>query len=432
MDLTFSARNVLAGSAILGVVGGVVGCFALLRRQSLLGDALAHAALPGVCLAYLATGSKSPLPLFLGALGAGVLGALAILGTVRSSRIKEDAAIGIVLSVFFGAGIVLLTHIQKLPTGNQSGLDKFLFGQAATLMQRDVAFMAVVAAAVLAAVALFYKELKLLAFDRAFGESLGLPMRRLEVFLTTLLAIVVVVGLQTVGVVLIVATLVTPAAAARQWTDRLGVMLLLAAGIGAGSGVAGALASASIPRLPTGPVIVLAATAVLAVSLVAAPHRGLLWAWVRERRTGAQVRRENLLKDLYRLGEEGGAWEPVTSPVLRGLRGGSPSDLARPARRLAAAGLLEVQGDSLRLTGAGLAEAERVVRKHRLWEVFLTHRLELPSDHVHGPAEAMEHALSDEAVEELAAKLGHPLQDPHGRRIPPARPAARLDAGSGR
>ncbi len=424
LGLSFTARNVLAGATILGVTGGVLGCFALLRRQSLLGDALAHAALPGVCLGFLVSGSKAPLPLFLGAMAAGLVGSLFILAAVRWSRVKEDAAIGIVLSVFFGVGIVLLTYIQKLPGGNQSGLDKFLFGQAAALVSEDVALMALLSALVLGTVALSYKELKILVFDRDFGASLGLPMRRVEVLLTLLLVTVVVVGLQTVGVVLIVATLVTPAAAARQWTEKLGVMVLLSAAIGAVSGVAGALTSATVARLPTGPVIVLAASALLVVSLLFAPQRGLLWAWLRERRVAARIRRENLLKDLYRIGEDRGDWARfVSAPRLMGVRGVSAPRLAASAGPLSTARLVERRGDALRLTPRGLAEAAGVVRKHRLWELYLTRRLELPSDHVHGPAEAKEHALSEEAVARLDTVLGHPQADPHGRPIP--RPEAR-------
>lgn len=417
--LSFTARNVLAGATILGVTGGVLGCFALLRRQSLLGDALAHAALPGVCLGFLVSGSKSPLPLFLGAMAAGLVGALMILAVVRWSRVKEDSAIGIVLSVFFGVGIVLLTYIQRLPGGNQSGLDKYLFGQAAALVPEDVQLMAILSGIVLLVVALAWKELKVLAFDRDFGASLGLPMRRAEVLLTLLLVTVVVVGLQTVGVVLIVATLVTPAAAARQWTERLGTMVALSAGIGAAAGVAGALTSASIPRLPTGPTIVLAASAVLVVSLLLAPSRGLVWAWVRERKVTARIRRENLLKDLYRIGEDRGDWRRfVSAPQLMGVRGVSPPRLAASVGPLSSQSLIERRGDDLRLTSRGLAEAAEVVRKHRLWELYLTRRLELPSDHVHRPAEAMEHALDEAAVARLDELLDHPTHDPHGRLIP--------------
>jgi manganese/zinc/iron transport system permease protein len=425
MELSFTARNVLIGATLLGALGGMLGSFALLRRQSLLGDALAHAALPGVCIAFLLTGSKSPLPLFTGALAAGLAGALLILATVRWSRIKEDSAIGIILSVFFGVGIVLLTHIQKLPAGNQSGLDKYLFGQAATLVVEDLQVMAVLGAAVLAVVLALFKEFKLLSFDPGFAASLGLPVRRLEVLMTLLLVVVVVVGLQTVGVVLIVATLITPAAAARQWTDRLGTMVALSAGIGAAAGIVGSLASATVPRLPTGPVIVMVSSSVLILSLLFAPGRGLAWGLLRERQVAARIRRENLLKDLYRLGEGAGGpgdqrgW--VSWPVLMGVRGQTGGELERGVRRLTSAGLVERQGDGLRLTPAGVEEAEGVVRKHRLWEVYLTRRLDLPVDHVHRDAEAMEHALSDEAVDHLEEILGHPEVDPHGRAIPPRR-----------
>jgi manganese/zinc/iron transport system permease protein len=422
MELTFTARNVLIGATLLGALGGTLGSFALLRRQSLLGDALAHAALPGVCIAYLITGTKSPLPLFAGALAAGLLGSLLILATVRWSRIKEDSAIGIVLSVFFGIGIVLLTLIQKLPAGNQSGLDKYLFGQAATLVEDDLKVMAVLGAIVVAFVLIFYKEFKLLSFDREFGSSLGLPMRKLEVLLTLLLVVVVVVGLQTVGVVLIVATLITPAAAARQWTDRLGAMLLLSAGIGAAAGAAGSLVSASMAKLPTGPVIVLVSSSVLIVSLLLAPRRGILWAQLRERQVAERIRRENLLKDLYLLGERKADWDTaLTWPHLMGVRGQTGRELARNARPLVAEGLAERTGDTLRLTDAGREEAEQVVRKHRIWEVYLSRRLELPSDHVHRDAEAMEHALTEAAVTDLEEALGFPTVDPHGSPIPSRR-----------
>ena len=424
LGLSFTARNVLIGATLLGALGGMLGSVALLRRQSLLGDALAHAALPGVCLGFLLTGSKSPLPLFTGALAAGLLGALLILAIVRWSRIKEDSAIGIILSVFFGIGIVLLTYIQKLPSGNQSGLDKYLFGQAATLVEEDLKVMAVLGGIVTLTVLAFYKELKLLAFDPGFGASLGLPVRRLEVLLTLLLVVVVVVGLQTVGVVLIVATLITPAAAARQWTDRLGFMVLLSSAIGALAGVAGSLASSLVPRLPTGPVIVVVSSGVLIVSLLFAPGRGLLQALLRERSVGARIRRENLLKDLYLQKERSGVWESFISWAhLMGVRGQTGRELERTARSLAADGLVEMTEDSLRLTPAGLREAESVVRKHRLWEVYLTRRLELPSDHVHRDAEAMEHALTEKAVETLEEILGFPAVDPHGRAIPPRRTA---------
>jgi manganese/zinc/iron transport system permease protein len=424
LEWTYTLRNVLLGASILGLIGGVMGAFALLRRQSLLGDALAHAALPGVCLVFLLTGSKQPIPLLLGALAAGVAGALVVLGIVRGSRVKEDSAIGLVLSVFFGFGIVLLTRIQKLPGGNQSGLDKFLFGQAATLGVDDLKLMSVVAVAVLTFTVLFFKEFKLVSFDPTFGQTLGFPMRWIDIGLTSLLVVVVVVGLQTVGVVLMVATLVTPAAAARQWTDRLATMVLLSGTIGATAGALGAVLSASIPRLPTGPMIVLISSAILVVSLLFAPRRGILWSRIRERSARDRIRGENLLKDIYLAGERtGGHYHDfVALPALMGMRGQSASAVRSVATRLRRHGWLEPEDDALRLTEAGRGEAERLVRKHRLWELYLTRRLELAADHVHRDAETMEHALTDENVAELDRLLGYPTLDPHGRAIPTPNP----------
>jgi len=426
MDLewTTTLRNVLLGATLLGGVGGLVGSFALLRRQSLLGDALAHAALPGVAVAYLLTGSKHPLPILLGATVAGVLGALLMLAVVRGSRIKQDSAMGIVLSVFFGAGIVLLTVIQRMPGGNKAGLDHFLFGQAATMLPRDVVVMAVLAAVVLLVVLLLYKEFKLLSFDPEFGASLGLPMLGLEITLTVLLVVVVVSGLQMVGVILMVAALVVPAAAARQWTERLGAMLVIAALIGAGSGATGAVVSAAVPRMPTGPTIVIISSGLMLLSLLLAPRRGIVWRGLRARQLTGRIRRDHLLKDLYALGERAGDLSrPASAAALMGVRDTGGRSLASVLRALRQRGWIQPTGDGVRLTTEGRSEAAQVVRKHRLWELYLSRRLDLPEDHVHRPAEDMEHALTDEAVESLAALLGYPTEDPHGQPIPPGRAA---------
>lgn len=417
--LSFTLRNVLLGATLLGLTGGVLGSFALLRRQSLLGDSLAHAALPGVVLAFLITQSKSPLPLLLGALLAGIAGSLFILLITRYSRLKDDAAFGIVLSVFFGAGIVLLTWIQKLPGGNQSGLDKFLFGQAATLVQKDLYLMGGLGFLVLGLVALFFKEFKLLSFDREFGASLGFPMRAVEILLTSLLVLVVVLGLQTVGVILMVATLVAPAAAARQWTDRLGAMVLLAGVFGALAGIAGTLGSNSIERLPTGPSIVLAASLLFVASLLFAPSRGVIWSALRRRRNNQRIQREHLLTDLYRYGEERGDFMgAVPGAVLSSEYSSRMGTLRRATRALQRADLLIERGEDWCLTPSGLAAAGNIVRKHRLWELYLSRYLELPSDHVHRDADAMEHSLSDAEADRIAELLGHPETDPHGEVIP--------------
>ncbi|MBK5227202.1 MAG: metal ABC transporter permease [Actinobacteria bacterium] len=288
----YTLRVVAAGSAILGITSGVLGSFAVLRKQSLLGDAISHAALPGVALAYLLTSSKSPLVLVLGAALAGWLGTLSVRSIVKRSRIKQDTALGLVMSVFFGVGLVLLTYIQRLPDASKAGLNTFLFGQAAAMLGRDVATMFVLGSLAVLAVVVFWKEFKLLSFDPAFAASMGFPVQLLEVLLTTLLVVAIAIGLQAVGVVLMSALVVAPAAAARQWTDRLGIMVILAAAFGAASGVTGAAVSSSVEHLPTGPTIVLVASVIVALSFAFAPGRGLVARTILQRRSNRRFRLE--------------------------------------------------------------------------------------------------------------------------------------------
>ncbi len=280
----YTLMIVAVGAALLGAVSGALGTYAVLRRQSLLGDAISHAALPGISLAFLLTGSKTPLILVLGAAIAGWLGTLLIMAVVSMTRIKYDSALGIVLSTFFGFGLVLHTLIQRTGNANQAGLDTFLFGQAATILERDVLTIGGLGGVAITVMFIFWKELKLLVFDEGFAASLGLPTRTLDALLTSLLVIAIVLGLQAVGAVLMSAMLVAPAVAARQWTDRLSVMMLLAACFGALAGVSGTVISSRAERIPTGPTIVLCATAIVAVSIAFASNRGLLWDWIRQQR----------------------------------------------------------------------------------------------------------------------------------------------------
>lgn len=277
----YTLRTVALGTALLGVVSGALGAFALLRKQSLMGDAISHAALPGVVLAFMLTGLKGPLVLMTGAAIAGIAGVLVVVLLTRTTRIKQDSSLGIILAVFFGFGLMLLTFLQNNPDARQAGLNHFLFGQAATLLAGDVLVMALFGGAALALMLIFWKEFKLLSFDRDFGASLGLPMQWLEILITFLLVIAIVIGLQAVGVVLMSAMVVAPAAAARQWTDRLGVMVALSAFFGALAGVTGTLISTTAGGLSTGPVIVLCISAIAAGSLLFAPQRGMAWAWWR-------------------------------------------------------------------------------------------------------------------------------------------------------
>ena len=271
-----NVRWVLAGTLLLGISSGVLGTFAMLRRRSLMGDVLAHTALPGVAVAFLLTQTKSVLPLLAGAVVAGLIGTWCIDVVTRNSRIKEDTAQAMVLSVFFGLGIVLLTYIAQSGAAGQSGLNRFLFGQAASLVGSDVRVIAAAAAVLTLLIVLFYKEFKVLTFDPGFGAGMGLNIRGLDRLLMLMVVVGVSIGLQAVGVVLMAALLVTPAAAARYWTDRLGVMLVLAGAFGGLAGAAGTVISLFGPRLATGPLIVLSATAVFLVSLALGLRGGLV------------------------------------------------------------------------------------------------------------------------------------------------------------
>lgn len=267
---------ILFGSILLGISSGVIGCFAYLRKQSLMGDALSHAALPGVCLAFILTGVKSIFFFLIGAVVSGILATISIGFITRQTRIKQDSALGIILTVFFGIGIVLLTQIQHSASGNQSGLDKFLFGQAASMISTDVFTMGGICLFIIGMSFLFYKEFKLLSFDPGFAKGIGLPITILDQLIMLLMVIAVVIGIQAVGVVLMAALLITPAVSARYWTEKLHVMIILAGMFGAISGFIGTVISTWANNLPTGPLIVLAATSIFVISVIFAPNRGVI------------------------------------------------------------------------------------------------------------------------------------------------------------
>lgn len=283
---------ILMGSLLLGLGSGVIGAFTFLRKQSLLGDTLAHAALPGICIAFMLTEVKSMGLFMLGAIVSGVIATLGIHIITKFSRIKQDAALGIVLTVFFGVGVVLMTKIQHSGSGNQSGLDKYMFGQAASMMLSDVYLMAGISLVLIVVCTLLFKEFKLICFDPAFARGLGFKVALLEQLLLLFTVIAVVIGIQAVGVVLVAALLITPAVAARYWSETLGIMVVLAGLFGALSGTVGTMISSSVSNLPTGPVTVLSATALFTFSFLFAPAKGLVFKWMRQAKHRYDLKRQ--------------------------------------------------------------------------------------------------------------------------------------------
>ncbi len=355
----YTLRTVASGVVILGIVSGAFGAFALLRRQSLLGDAMSHAAFPGVVLAFMLTGQKSPLVLVLGAIAAGLAGVLLLIAITRYTRIKEDTSLGIILSVFFGFGLVLLTWLQRNPDARQAGLSSFLFGQAATLLRSDVVVMAAFGGSALLLMAIFWKEFKLLSFDREFGASLGFPMGLLDALLTFLLVVAIVIGLQTVGVILMSAMVVAPAASARQWTNRIGSMVILSAAFGAVSGLGGAVISSMGSGLSTGPVIVLCASAIVLVSLLFAPGRGVVWNQLRRRQRRQRIQAGQVLANLYLLASQHSDPTHAHSVRALALMGTRDSELNASLEYLEQSGWVQqFENDEWSLTEAGLQQAQ--------------------------------------------------------------------------
>lgn len=350
----YTLRTITLGTAVLGAICGMLGSFAVLRKESLLGDAISHAALPGIALAFIITGAKDSGVLLLGALVSGLIGTYWIRGITSKTHLKSDTALGLILSTFFGFGMLLLTFIQKQPNADQAGLDKYLFGQAATLVESDVRLLIIVTAISLFILLLFWKEFKIMLFDADYTKTIGFNTKFIDITVTFLIVLAIVLGLQTVGVVLMSAILLAPAAAARQWTNKLGVMIVLAGIFGALSGVFGTAISASQNNLPTGPVIVLVASAIVAFSLIFSPSRGLL---LREIRFHKNRKDLELMKALQLMHDIAKTHEDISHPhairILNDFQGYTKSSLKKLEHR----GWIEIEGSNWAMTKKGFKTA---------------------------------------------------------------------------
>lgn len=433
--MTYLTWIVVIGTSLLGCVAGVLGSFAVLRRRALVGDVLSHAALPGLCLAFLVLGGRHFLGMLAGAFLTGLAGVALVTLMCRWTRTKEDAALGIVLSTFFGAGIMLSSYIQNMPEGGaKAGLETYIYGQAAGMIREDIYLLAGVSAVILFSLVLFYKEFKVLSFDPAFAQAQGWPTLALDIAMMGSLTLVTVAGLPSVGVVLMAAMLIIPGAAARFWTDRLERMLVLSGVLGAVSGAIGSLISAGAVKgwlgfdpfgleneanLPTGPVIVLCSTAVFLFSVLVAPRRGLLARAWNGFRLKARTADENLLRTLFECTEQ---HLPTVAAVsldeLLARRAWSRVGLAWVVRRAGGRGLVRRTPDGVQLTEPGLAEARRLTRAHRLWEWFLIHGASIAPDHVDRDADSIEHLLGPEILEELEARFAASASPDAGGAVP--------------
>ncbi len=427
----YNTRVVLLGTGILGACAGVVGAHLFLRRRALLGDVVSHAALPGVCLAFLlgeflhAGSGKDLGGLMLGA-GISAVAGVACLELIRlTNRLPEDAALAIVLSLFFGLGTTLLTVIQSLPSGSAAGLSEFIFGKPAGLLVSDVKLISVASAAVLIVCGLLWKELVVTSFDVAFAQTQGWPVRMLDLLLVLLVTAVTVIGMQCVGLLLIVALLIIPPASARFWTDRIQPLAVISGMLGMLSAGAGVILSAAFPRVAAGAVIVLCASTMFVLSLLFGVRHGLVGRWRQHQLALQQAGRHDLLRACFELVESRlGTASPNsdwTAPAwnyddLAGMRNWTRGRL--PALWNAALHEELIRPDaagSFHLTKEGARSAQAAARQHRLWELYLIRyadRLPVDVDH---DADVAEHMLDSQLTDQLERLLE---QDETIRSVP--------------
>lgn len=427
--MSYNTRIVLMGTMLLGVCSGVIGAFMLLRKKALIGDVASHAALPGIGIAYLVLEAITPgtgksLPGLLA--GAGASAAIGVIVTSliqRTRLIKEDAALGIVLSLFFGAGIVLLTIIQGMRTGSAAGLNDFIFGKAAAMTATDVGLIAAASLAVLSVCLILLKEFAVLCFDEEYAAAQGLPVKRLDLLLTILVVSVTVIGMQSVGLLLVVALLIIPPTAARFWSNRLGPMVCIAGVIGGISSSIGVLLSATIKQLAAGPIIVITGAALFAFSLLFGITRGTFWHWEWQRRERQRKGQYDLLRagyevlepqlgPVYRIGTSQSqeppdlTTYPISTAALISSRSWTPKRLEQLLRSVIREGWFRLDSDgNYRFTRAGSRAATKAVRNHRLWELYLIHFAEVAPNRVDREADMIEHVLEPELVEQLEKLL---------------------------
>ncbi|WP_437187026.1 iron chelate uptake ABC transporter family permease subunit [Planctomicrobium sp. SH668] len=422
---------VLIGTTLLGMSGGIVGVFMLLRRQSLIGDVVGHSALPGIAIAFIisqviAPGSAKNLPMLMtGAFVAGITGALCVMVIDRFSRVRADAALAIVLSLFYGLGTALLTVIVRIPSASKAGLKDFLNGKTASLVESDVWIFAIGSILLVLVVLLLFKEFTLLSFDRNFASASGWRVAWLDALLIGLVAGVTIVGMQTVGLILVVAILIIPAASARFWSDRVAGLTAIAALIGALSAALGTLLSAMAPKLAAGAVIVLSGSFLFAISLVFGTKRGLLWRWWEQRRLKQRIGRMDLLRTAYELIEMSSPGHDVSEHQLLQFRLSRQQLLAARSwsstqlERLLLSGVLDGKLNqhadlTFSLTPDGAALARRAVRNHRLWELYLINYADVAPSQADYDADRIEHVLGPQLILELELRLAE--QD--GSRLP--------------
>ena len=414
-----NVRFVLLGCVILSVIASLVGSFSFFRKRALVGDAVAHGLLPGICLSFLFTQKKEGIALLIGALCSGWIALLCIEYLTKRTKIKQDTALALTLSIFFGLGIYLLTYIQQNVHAEQSGLDTFLFGKAAAMIMHDVWMFSVLATTTFIGILMCFRGFIMLSFNAAYGQGIGLPMRGITHMLNFLTILTIILGIQTVGIVLMVALLIAPSASARFWTRKLHTFLFISIGIGALSSIIGVYISYAAPHMPTGPWIVVTLSLLALISFLFGTHNGWLKQRGRMGKGRKQTHQENVLKGFYDKKKEEFRFQWTPSALEKKWKGSmSLKKLKKTLRQLSHRKEIAAQKDGWTLLPLGEERATQIIKRHRLWESYLHEKLTLPAHKIHEEAERIEHVLDTTLDEKLQVLMGSPQKDPHNKKIP--------------
>ncbi len=401
----------LIASSLVGVMCGVLGCFIVLRNMALIGDGLAHAILPGIVVAFLVLG-YSTLGFFTGAVIAGLLTAIAITWIQHNVKTKNDAAIGIVSTAMLSIGVIGISKISK-NEGVHLDLKDFLFGNILGISDQDIYLTIGIAIYVIISIIVFYRYLFVSTFQPVIAETMGISVKAIHYLLMLLLSFAVVASLRTVGVILVVAMLITPASTAILLSDRLKTVLWLSALIGLATTVLGLFTAIWMDTTP-GPAMVLTATAIYLMVVLFAPKKGLISKFFQKRKLQNRIQLEDTLKQSLKLTQR----KELDLPSLLNRLGMKKGLVIKHLQNLKSQNLMNVNGNEVALTQSGMEKATKLVRAHRLWESFLVTEMGLTEEQIHEDAEKYEHLLTDEILDEVDAKLGFPETDPHGSPIP--------------
>lgn len=409
------AIRALIASSLVGTMCGVLGCFIVLRNMALIGDALSHAILPGVVVAFMVLGSYSALGFFVGSVLAGLLAAAGITWIQQNVNTKNDAAIGIVFTAMFGIGVMGISAISQ-QEGVHLDLKDFLFGNILGVSNEDLYITAATTFYVLASVILFYRYLFISTFQPVIAQTMGINTNVIHYFLMLLLSFAVVASLQTVGVILVVAMLVTPASTALLLSNKLNKVIWIAGVIGFLSAILGFLLALQLDTTP-GPAMTVTATFLYLIAVFFSPERGLVFRFFQKRKLKSKIQLEDTLKQAIRLQEKG----QLSFDQLSERLGFTKTTLQNHLRKLGAKGYFKNDNNVLTLTESGEVVANKLVRAHRLWETYLVQQAGMTEDQIHDEAEKYEHLLTEEMLHEVDRELGFPTTDPHGSPIPSSR-----------